>query len=1552
MGLGRGRIKVFSTKIRWLAVFAGLFIALHGDAQVTAGFSSDSTEGCGVLELSMINLSSGATSYLWQVYNAGGGLVTSSTLTNPTFFLISAGSYTISLTAYGGGDSDNITLTDFATVYTPPVSSFTASGLSGCVPFTATFTDTSIPGSFGSIDNFYWVITGAGTLPETPTLTYTFMSPGTYIVYLFVEDAAGCTDYASVSVNVLESPVASFTSGPATGCSVPFSIDFTNTSTGTGTLTYFWDFGDGATSTATDPSHTYSAIGNYDVTLIVSNDLGCSDTAYFPDYVQINPTAAVDFTPSETSICVGQEVSFDNASGSGTGTWSWDFGDGTTSDEFEPSHVYDAAGTYTVSLSADFGGGCTGSVTYPALIEVDPAPTVTFTSTDPSSVCELPFSVTFTPVITGSYTSIVWTFEDSGFVATSNDFAPTYTWNQQGSYDVSVTVTNASGCSDTYLLSDYVTIGSLVVTPVATPEFGCFPLHVNFSALAGEPLVSYQWDFGDGTSSAMASPSHLYPGVGCYTISLIASSINGCTDTTVYYDYVCVGDTGTALVVLPDTSCPGVAIDVGYLPLDSIVCILDGGSDFSSSSNVDSTTVINFTPGEHDVDVVTWSYGCPDTFSTSIYILDVDDSLMNVIYTCDDPYTMQIFIDSTLMAESCGWLWDFGDGTTDSVSVNPVHTYADAGTYTVAITYFCITPQPCSGTGRSVQIMVPQAGFTMDPSMGCDTPMAVQFTDTSMDGIDNIFTYNWLFGDGGSDTSQNPLHTYSAFGDYIVDLDATDTRGCDDHFQDTVHISTVYPYFTTDVSTGCVPLTVVATDSSGSLSGAITMWVWDWNDGTTDTFYNASDVEAVSHTFTYQKHFHVTLTVTNAYGCTASYTHDIVASQPIADFMVDDTLPCLGSAVNFTQLSTGYTLNFLWDFGDGTTSTLADPSHTYADMGAYDVSLIVSDMDGCTDTLTKPAYVTTDTADGDFYFNTVIANCNYDLVQFFVTSDDSICSYFWTFGDGGTSTDPNPVYPYLFAGAYDVSLTMTNCNGCSASISKVNYVIVPGPFGTITYSDDSLCVGDSLDIYLSVASSDTVFLYFDNGDVQSYDVDFSDTLVTITIPYVYNSGGDFFPTALCEDTSGCFNVITGVDTLHVRNNPVSYYTLPDPDACLGSSWVFTDSSYGGVPIVNWDWSTGDSAFSVGSSISFTHAYAAAGDYSTQLIVTSDFGCVDTSGKPVSVYGIPTAEAGGDTTICEGSSVQLYANGGDTYTWTPSTGLSSNSIANPVSTADSTILYYVEVSNGYCSDYDSVLISVINKLIIDAGPDTTICPPATVQLYAEFAGGIPEDAITYMWTPPDFLSDPLVTDPTSNALHDIVYVIHASCGTLEDSAFAAINVATPPDVELPEDTIFLLNGQSIELIPEVTSTSDVTYAWEPASEVDCPDCPTVNVAPGQSTLYSVQVTDTNGCTDIDFIYVRLGSCDAGLFKIPNIITPNGDGLNDEFHFTYEGIAEVRSWKIFDRWGALMFSSQSLEDAWDGTYHGQLCNPGVYVYMIDAVCTDGTPTIISGNVTLVK
>ena len=373
--------------------------------------------------------------------------------------------------------------------------------------------------------------------------SHAYAGAGVYTVSLTVTGAGGSntktnTNYITVTAPTA-APVAGFSATPTSGTS-PLTVNFTNASTGSIT-SYAWNFGDGTSSTAASPSHAYAAAGVYTVSLTVTG-AGGSNTKTNTNYITVTaPTAApvAGFSATPTSGTSPLTVNFTNASTGSITSYAWNFGDGTSSTAASPSHVYAAAGVYTVSLTVTGAGGSNTktNTNYITVTAPTAAPVAGFSATPTSGTS--PLTVNFTNASTGSITSYAWNFGDG---TSSSAASPSHAYAAAGVYTVSLTVTGAGG-SNTKTNTNYITVTAPTAAPVAgfsaTPTSGTSPLTVNFSNASTGSITSYAWNFGDGTSSSAASPSHAYAAAGVYTVSLTVTGAGG-SNTKTNTNYITV----------------------------------------------------------------------------------------------------------------------------------------------------------------------------------------------------------------------------------------------------------------------------------------------------------------------------------------------------------------------------------------------------------------------------------------------------------------------------------------------------------------------------------------------------------------------------------------------------------------------------------------------------------------------------------------------------------------------------------------------------------------------------------------------------------------------------------------------------------------------------------------------------------------------------------------------------------------------------------------------------------------------------------------------------
>jgi len=723
------------------------------------------------------------------------------------------------------------------------------------------------------------------------------------------------------------------------------------------------------------------------------------------------------------------------------------------------------------------------------------------------------------------------------------------------------------------------------------------------SSPVGGTIVQWDWDFGDGGTSTDQNPGYSYLLPDDYLVTLTVT-LDDLTTTDQTFQTVSINPIA----------------DFGYIQTCDNFEFLDQSTtstgnitgwlwDFGdSNTSTDQNPIYTYTvEGEYTV-LLTVSHdsGCDDTVSqvVSFYYPTAAFSYINI---CDD---FMFQNQSSVANGELTYLWDFGD-TFTSTSANPNHTFPNPGDYTVSLTV--IHASGCQDyIEQLISFQKPIAQFSHDIAcLGIETC----FYDESIANSDSIMAWIWDFGDGISSSLENPCHTYSSTGQYVVTLTVVNSDLCaSDPVTDTLYVD--YPpeaqFFANPVcfhdSTSFINLT-------DTHEIQIAYWQWDFGDPGSGV-NNSSDLFEPKHLFTLEGSYDVTLFVENVNGCTSELIQKVVVdSLPEAGFIMTDTV-AVGIEFEITDMSIphGYPiLSWFWDFGDGATALNPNPIiHTYTAPGNYEVCLIISDFNGCTDTLCSSIVVTA-LPYVDFSYNsdaTYFANF-YDET----TPDTTLINWFWDFGDLMVTTDtisgtPNPTYQYPSEGFYYVNLKVWDSYGGICDTTKPIYIgntIIAGFY----YED--ICFGDTLrfkDESYSPVAADITSWYWNFGDG-------SDTLYfehTDSLVHYYNASGTY---TVYLATNGSLEGIPVTDTIFqevtVYAAPVAMIDSSNLIVCLGTPINFTDSSYtiDGDTIVNWFWDFGDGWTS--NLQNKEHEYDSIGDYMVTLNVSTTHYCesVDT-----------------------------------------------------------------------------------------------------------------------------------------------------------------------------------------------------------------------------------------------------------------------------------------------------------------------------------------------------
>ncbi len=1491
---------------------------------LTADFTEDYVAGCSPLVVHFTNTSTGASSYYWDLGNG-----TTSTLTDVSGSYITPGTYTVVLTSYSGSSSTTHTVT--ITVYPSPTVSFYATDTSICPGTATTFVSTSTLGVSGGA-TYYWNFgDGSNSTAASPSHAYT--TSGYYNITLTVTNSMGCATTLTIPsyIHVFTRPSVSFSGTPSYFCHPPGHVVFTNTSTGSGGLTYLWSFGDGGTSTSASPSYDYTSTGSFTVRLVVTDANGCVDSMVRPGYIFIG-TSAASFTYSST-LCTSGAITFINTSTTHTFS-SWNFGDGGGGTGDTIAHTYGSPGTYNVRLVV-YNGHCYDTIIH--TITVLPAPTGSFTMS-PTAPCPAPATISFTGTVPSGST-VTWLFGDG---SSGSGASTTHTYTTNGADSVRMIITDANGCIDTVVQVN--TILDLFLHASPSQWSGCVPLTVTFTPIVTSTpswattypyaVSTYSWSFGDGTTSTSTSavPTHTYTAVGIYTVLVTIVTVNGCVahDTEI----IKVGAPPVVtFTASPRRVCYGdsvhFTVTVVSGPVDNFIWNwMDGLTDNTTNLTIWHRFMY---PGTFVDTLIAYYHGCP---STAVYDTIIVDSPMARImdsFLCS-PYNSVKFFDTSYGDDTHVWI--FGDGTYSTLD-NPVHTFPSLSVYTVRLATYS-AHSGCRDTAiETVNLVPPVLSIGASDSAVCEDAV-ITFTPTVTGGTPSHFYWsvNGLLLD--NDTGRVFTDTFRVRGLYTIKLVIQDQNKCLDTFERPNWVIVGKPIDSFDASpvVGCWPLVVTFTDHSTDITGtSLTNYKWTFGDGATATV----GTSPITHTYTAAGTYNVTEVVTDNIGCmdTAVRTSLITVWRPHAVFSVSTNYPCIGSIAHFNNTSSGITGSF-WMFGDGDTSSTTSPDHIYRTVGTYTVKLVVIDAHGCRDTAVYAGYISVTSPHAAFYMDDSFSICP-PMPVHFTNSSTGATTYAWDFGDGATSVLTNPNDLYTVSGLYHIRLIATNSHGCKDT--AYHDATLYGYAGAFSYSPLSGC--SPLLVHFHANLSNVPHIIWDFADGTTTAASYSDTT-----SHYYILPGAYVPKLVLSDNTGCQNSSLGIDTIKVDGIKPGFTTIPNP-VCVNTDLHLNDTSKSLFStITSWHWlfTNGDTS-NISSPL---YHYSVTGTYAVKLNVVDGWGCSDSVTQNIVVNPPPVVWTSKDTTVCKGDPATLTGFGGVSYSWAPSATVGCTTCQTTTATPPAVTTYTVTVtdSNG-CINSDTVSVYLRYYTISKGWGDTEVCRNVYVQLNDT-------GATKYSWTPAYSLDNPNIANPI--AIPDITttYTVVAQLGScIPDTNYVTVIVHQPPTVNAgPDQRVGV--GTPVQL--QASGTFVSSYSWEPAANLSCGSCSNPIAHIHTTTMFTVFVTSAFGCHASDSVKVTM-FCDKDQIFLPNSFTPNNDGKNDVFYPRGAGLSKIKTFRIFNRWGELLFEKLNFDpndaaSGWDGSYLGEKPRPDVYVYLVDAVCESGEPLFVKGDVTIIR
>ncbi|TNE79263.1 MAG: PKD domain-containing protein [Bacteroidetes bacterium] len=1086
------------------------------------------------IELS--TLSSGNYSVFWDL---GDGSVATTNQVNTVYG--QAGAFNVKLvvtSTFGCADS----ITQAVAVHPKPNPSFLKNSFAQCLNGNSFQFSNTTTLSSGTLSYLWRFNDGDSSQATSPT--HSFNAAGTFDVELVAISDLACRDSTSQSITIYPNPVVGFTINDTGQCFNDQAFLLTDTSSiSSGFYGRVWTLGDDSTSSAQSFIKTYLNNGNYQIRLVLTSLEGCIDSAV--QSVSVYPTPQVQFTVNDSIQCEkDNEFIFTNTSNISSGTISsqWEYGNGITSTTTSPTYVYPVDGTYYVKLLVTSNFQCSDSITRTMRVHASP---VAIIGAMDSIACFNTQNFNFidsSTINTGSLTR-TWTFGDGG---SSNGNYNSYTYAAPGIYPVQLVELSNRGCRDTANLQvtvhpkPYVNFVSNDSTQCRNDQNFVF---TNLSTISSGTQDSY-WDFGDGTTSNLASPIHIFPTDSFYNVKLLMVSDQGCRDslrrTTFVYPVPNVG-----IVINQNQQC---LVGNNYY-FDGQAAVKSGAvtnyawSLGSGLSSILQDTAVQYTSAgtRYIRFIATTNLSCRDTAydTVTVHANPLADFSINNPEQCLSGNYFTFTNLSTVSVGGMAYQWDLGQGMY-ATSQDTQVSYLNHDSLQVKL--WVTSDFGCQDTlSKDITIHAqPDAQFIVNDSDQCVNGNRFLFTNQSTNAYKPIF-YQWTFGDGSQSQGLNPQKIYTAPGTYIAKLKTTFIY-CSDSV---THTMVVRPKPTVSVTVNdagqCVNDHNFIFTANNSITSGTLKTYWKFGDLQEDSLANT-----VAHQYPFAGYFNATMISMSDQGCKDSAIQAIqVLKKPDATFLINSAAQCVNNQnFVFSNQSIGGAGNISslnWDLGDGNTASTANVSHFYAQNGHYSVTLMARNDSGCYDTVTNTIRVYPKPR-AQIGFTDSAQCLKGNAYDFYSLSTDSIGiqGFLWNITDAGLFGDSAFIYSFKADGPKTAELIVQSTYYCRDTVSRDVYVKTM-PIAGFTGMNKFYCEGSG--VYPLVAG--TAGGTFSGPNMQ---------------------GSDYVPTNLWEDSvsytvelDGCY------DTSKQYTN-----VYPYPVIGLGSDTTLCQFEYMDLNVTFWN----------------------------------------------------------------------------------------------------------------------------------------------------------------------------------------------------------------------------------------------------------------------------------------------------------------------------------------------------------------------------------------------
>jgi gliding motility-associated-like protein len=1109
--------------------------------------------------------------------------------------------------------------------------------------------------------------------------------------------------------------------------------------------------------------------------------------------------------------------------------------------------------------------------------------------------------------------------------------------------------TDKSGCKDTFTVNVHIYPNPIANFTASGNSCGeTTVVFKNMSSGVGN-FSTYTWDFGDGKKSTEINPTHVYPAVKSYFVSLTVSNASNCKNT--YQDTVTIspgpvasiegkdkdGDTNYCLSKTDPASADTVDFYNKTSDAASFRWDFGDGSPLFTTTSLEKITHIYTSYGTFKVTMIATSTdGCEKT----VTLLVVFNKAVETYFSLDTlalsgcvPHSVMP-INKSLNADE--YVWNFGDGTAAVKTANASpfnHLYVKAGTYVISLK----ASNSCNSISfNSDSIRVgqsPVSKFTIDPLTGC-APQTVVFKNKST-VTTPAGNYHWSFGDGSvwEGTGEPDSKVYQE-GKWKINLIVSNRCGSDTSFQElSVNKRPLAPTVKSDTICKGNVATVRVIQADG---------ICEWFDAASNGKLLAVGKQLITAALTADTIYYVQCKTGNCISeRVAVRVHVLPLPEPP---LISGVTICSGSKATLNATGPG---KYEWyNSVSGGTCLDTTNSFTTPELGASTDYYVQVTIGACKSLRSLVKVTVQDPPKANYQATTV---CLGEPTVFNDLSTGNPSSWLWDFGDGTTAnTGPTVMHTYSQAGSFITRLTVSNGVNCTGTWMLKTSVNAP--------VKADLLVKDSACVFELLVLKDNSFSGTDSIAAATWDFgDSSSVAATLHAEHVYIRAGNYMVTHEVITDKGCRS--TASSLLHIASLPTAMFS--SKNTCQIQKSIFNDQSTGNP--VNWSWDFGDQQYS--SEQNPQHNYTLSGYYNVKLAIKTTIGCTDSTVHKIFVYPQPIAAFTSDT-VCWGDTTTFKNNSHavdgtiDKVFWDFNDGSTSSQFhpKHILKTEKDHFDVTLTIVTSYgCTDTITQPVKT-NPLPVFhfSATDKIGCEAFTTTFYD--SSTVKDGKImNWLW---DFGDGNLTVRKNPTHTFDeagnyyVTLKVTSSYGcqmsrTLNTAIVVlpkpkAEFIATPTEMSIDQPTVQFMDA----------STNAVIWDWDFGDHETSIDKNPFHTYSDTGTFIVTQIAiNTFGCNDTVQHTVRINPQPS--LYIPNAFSPGYDNLNDVFLPVGNGISDF-SMSIFDRWGKEIFKTNSMDNGWDGTIKGsrEMVTEGTYVYKIEIKDALQIPRSYVGSVSVVR